>query len=56
MTWDDMSVGFEDPLRHLVPFTFGRAEDAAKDLSLQWEADGVLAIIAPFEPRKLARV
>ena len=43
-------------MRHLVPFTFGRDEDAAKDLSLQWKTGGVLAIIAPFVPRKLAQV
>ena len=54
--WDDTSVGFEDPLRHLVTFTFGKAKDAAKDLLLQWKTGGVLAIIAPFIPRKLAQV
>ena len=56
MTWYITYIGFEDPLRHFIAFTFIWTKDADEYIVLNWESRCVLPIVTPSIPCELTEV
>ena len=56
MTWYITYIGFEDPLRHFIAFTFIWTKDADEYIVLRCESSCVIPIVTPSIPCELTEV
>ena len=55
-SWDNIAIGLQNPLGHLISGAGGRSKDTAKDLAVVRELLLVLSKVAPVIPFVLAEV